>query len=75
MRVAIFQFSLEKNKKKFLCLHKFFSELKHKKMSESNQVNNSGDKVASLMKEAESLKQKLEEERQKLNDVTRKENF
>lgn len=44
-------------------------------MSESNQVNNSGDKVASLMKEAESLKQKLEEERQKLNDVTRNENF
>ena len=44
-------------------------------MSESNQVNNSGDKVASLMKEAENLKQKLEEERQKLNDVTRKRNF
>lgn len=36
-----------------------------------NQVNNSDDKVASLMKEAENLKQKLEEERQKLNDVTR----
>lgn len=41
----------------------------------ANQVNNSGDKVASLMKEAENLKQKLEEERQKLNDVTRKKNF
>lgn len=40
-------------------------------MSEiANQVNNSSDKVASLMKEAENLKQKLEEERQKLNDVT-----
>jgi hypothetical protein len=38
----------------------------------ANQVNNSGDKVNSLMKEAENLKQKLEEERQKLNDVTRK---
>lgn len=36
----------------------------------ANQVNNSGDKVACLMKEAENLKQKLEEERQKLNDVT-----
>lgn len=36
----------------------------------ANQLNNSGDKVASLMKEAENLKQKLEEERQKLNDVT-----
>lgn len=36
----------------------------------ANQVNNSADKVASLMKEAETLKQKLEEERQKLNDVT-----
>lgn len=36
----------------------------------ANQINNSGDKVASLMKEAENLKQKLEEERQKLNDVT-----
>lgn len=41
----------------------------------ANQVNNSGDKVASLMKEAENLKQKLEEERQKLNDVTCKKNF
>lgn len=43
----------------------------------ANQLNNSGDKVASLMKEAENLKQKLEEERQKLNDVTckRKQNF
>lgn len=40
-------------------------------MSEvANQVNNSDDKVANLMKEAENLKQKLEEERQKLNDVT-----
>lgn len=36
----------------------------------ANQVNNSGDKVASLLKEAENLKLKLEEERQKLNDVT-----
>lgn len=35
-----------------------------------NQINNSDDKVATLMKEAENLKQKLEEERQKLNDVT-----
>lgn len=34
--------------------------------------NSGGDKLASLMKEAETLKQKLEEERQKLNDVTRK---
>lgn len=33
-------------------------------------INNTGDKVASLMKEAENLKVKLEEERQKLNDVT-----
>ena len=45
-------------------------------MSEvANQVNNSSDKVASLMKEAENLKQKLEEERQKLNDVTCKKIF
>lgn len=36
----------------------------------AHQVNNSGDKVNGLMKEAENLKQKLEEERQKLNDVT-----
>lgn len=36
----------------------------------ANPVINSGDKVNSLMKEAENLKQKLEEERQKLNDVT-----
>jgi hypothetical protein len=41
-------------------------------MTDANLVNNSTDKVASLMKEAENLKQKLEEERQKLNDVTRK---
>lgn len=34
--------------------------------------NSGGDKLTSLMKEAETLKQKLEEERQKLNDVTRK---
>lgn len=34
-----------------------------------SQVNNT-DRVSSLMKEAETLKQKLEEERQKLNDVT-----
>lgn len=40
-------------------------------MSEvGNQVNNSSDKVAKLQQEAENLKQKLEEERQKLNDVT-----
>ncbi|XP_021708217.1 guanine nucleotide-binding protein subunit beta-5-like [Aedes aegypti] len=32
--------------------------------------NNTTDKVAALVKEAESLKAKLEEERQKLNDVT-----
>lgn len=35
-----------------------------------NQSNN--DKIAALTKEAENLKLKLEEERQKLNDVTRK---
>lgn len=33
-----------------------------------NQSNN--DKIAALTKEAESLKLKLEEERQKLNDVS-----
>uniref|UniRef100_A0A8D8P1T4 (northern house mosquito) hypothetical protein n=1 Tax=Culex pipiens TaxID=7175 RepID=A0A8D8P1T4_CULPI len=32
--------------------------------------NNTTDKVGSLVKEAEALKAKLEEERQKLNDVT-----
>lgn len=41
----------------------------------SNQVNSSGDKVASLMREAENLKVRLEEERQKLNDVTCKQNL
>lgn len=41
----------------------------------ANQVNNSGDKVNSLMKEAENLKIKLEEERQKLNDVTCKQKY
>lgn len=38
----------------------------------SSQSNNVNDKLASLMKEAETLKSKLDEERQKLNDVTRK---
>lgn len=47
------------------------SEIKLANMTEvAHQVNNSTDKVNSLMKEAENLKQKLEEERQKLNDVT-----
>lgn len=32
---------------------------------------NAADKLASLQKEAESLKVRLEEERQKLNDITR----
>lgn len=36
----------------------------------ANNLTNSSDKINSLMKEAETLKQKLEEERQKLNDVT-----
>lgn len=36
----------------------------------TSQSNN--DKIAALTKEAENLKLKLEEERQKLNDVNRK---
>lgn len=35
----------------------------------SSQANNTSDKVATLQKEAEMLKSKLDEERQKLNDV------
>ena len=38
-------------------------------MTELGQINNSADKMAHLLKEAEGLKSKLEEERQKLNDV------
>lgn len=38
-------------------------------MTETAQPNNTIDKIAILTKEAESLKVKLEEERQKLNDV------
>lgn len=34
-------------------------------------ANNVGDKLAGLQKEAEYLKSRLEEERLKLNDVTR----
>lgn len=41
-------------------------------MTETAQSNNLNDKIASLTKEAENLKLKLEEERQKLNDVARK---
>lgn len=37
---------------------------------ECSQSNNVNDKLATLMKEAETLKSKLDEERQKLNDVT-----
>lgn len=33
-------------------------------------VVNSSDQLSRMMKEAETLKQRLEEERQKLNDVT-----
>lgn len=40
-------------------------------MTESgSQSNNTSDKVATLQKEAEMLKAKLDEERQKLNDVS-----
>lgn len=35
----------------------------------ANQPNSTSDKIAVLTKEAENLKLKLEEERQKLNDV------
>lgn len=38
----------------------------------ANQPNSTSDKIAALSKEAENLKLKLEEERQKLNDVSRK---
>lgn len=39
-------------------------------MTEITQSNNVNDKLASLQKEAEGLKVRLEEERQKLNDIT-----
>lgn len=38
----------------------------------ANQSNSTSDKIANLTREAENLKLKLEEERQKLNDVARK---
>lgn len=41
-------------------------------MTESSQMNNTSDRIAALTKEAENLKLKLEEERQKLNDESRK---
>lgn len=40
-----------------------------------NQVNNTNDKLTLLVKEAEELKLKLQEEREKLNDTTCKYNF
>lgn len=40
-------------------------------MTDISPANNVADKLASLQKEAEYLKSRLEEERQKLNDVTR----
>lgn len=39
-------------------------------MTEITQSNNVNDKLVSLQKEAEGLKVRLEEERQKLNDIT-----
>lgn len=39
-------------------------------MTELTQSNNVSDKLAVLQKEAENLKVRLEEERQKLSDVT-----
>lgn len=44
-------------------------------MTDISPANNVADKLASLQKEAEYLKTRLEEERQKLNDVTRTINF
>lgn len=38
----------------------------------ANEPTKQEDPIEVLMKEAETLKQKLDEERQKLNDVTRK---
>lgn len=38
-------------------------------MSEAPQANNTNDKIAALTKEAENLKLKLDDERQKLNDI------
>lgn len=40
-------------------------------MTDISPANNVTDKLASLQKEAEYLKSRLEEERQKLNDITR----
>lgn len=37
----------------------------------ANEITKQEDPIEILMKEAESLRQKLDEERQKLNDVTR----
>lgn len=48
------------------------------KMSETGATlttNSTSDKLAALSKEAESLKTKLEEERHKLNDISRKNRF
>lgn len=39
-------------------------------MTEITQTNNANDKLATLQKEAEGLKIRLEDERQKLNDIT-----
>lgn len=41
-------------------------------MTDLAQSGNAADKLSALQKEAEALKVRLEEDRQKLNDVTRK---
>lgn len=43
----------------------------HSKMTDVLSNAHNSDKVTALVKEAENLKSKLEEERQKLNDVAR----
>lgn len=46
-----------------------------RKMEILNQTNNTNDKLTLLIKEAEELKLKLHEEREKLNDTTCKSNI
>lgn len=50
-------------------LHAIFFTFKYKMTETAASTTNPSEKIANLMKEAESLKVKLEEERQKLNDV------
>lgn len=68
----VFRSLIVEEEKSFFCDSELILEFT---MTDISPANNVADKLANLQKEAEYLKARLEEERQKLNDVTRKSFF